>query len=171
MRFSKRNTFTKKKNIDLKIKYNQKISLKPVGLWYSYYGAWYNWALDEMPKMLYKYNHKLIIKKEYLITIREKDSNKILLLDNKKDISIFTKKYGIYKNGECFYINWCLVSEDYGGIEFNPYLLDSCKKSIELDFLWYNTIDVSSGCIWNLHPIISNTELVYKKDKNEYIRV
>jgi hypothetical protein len=169
MRFSKRNTFTKNKKIDLTIKYKQRVFLKPTGLWYSYYGNWYNWALDGLPEMLFKYNHKIEIKKDSLISIRKKDINKILLLDNKKDVITFSKRYGVNKfNNGFIYIDWNFVSKDYGGIEFNPYL----KEDYDImDYIWYSSIDVSSGCIWNLSYIISNTELVYEKRKKEYVRV
>ena len=46
------------------------------------------------------------------------------------------------------------------GIEFNPYIhqvikpIKNGKKQILI--MWYNTIDVPSGCIWNLKPIIEN---------------
>jgi hypothetical protein len=170
MRFSKRNTFTKNKKIDLTIKYKQRIDLKPRGLWYSYYGSWYNWAVDEMPKMLFKYNHKIEIKKDSLISIRKKDINKILLLDNKKDIITFSKRYGIINfDNDYIFINWNLVSKDYGGVEFNPYLKND--YDIMDKYIWYRTIDVSSGCIWNLDSIISKTEIVYEKRKKEYVRI
>jgi hypothetical protein len=43
------------------------------------------------------------------------------------------------------------------GIEFNPYIhqainpIKNGKKTIMT--MWYYTVDISSGCIWNLKPI------------------
>jgi hypothetical protein len=30
--------------------------------------------------------------------------------------------------------------------------------------MWYNTIDVPSGCIWNLKPIVDNVEKMKRSE-------
>jgi len=54
------------------------------------------------------------------------------------------------------------------GIEFNPYIhqvinpIKNGKKSILI--MWYNTVDISSGCIWNLKHIIKNVEKMKRSE-------
>ena len=42
--------------------------------------------------------------------------------------------------------------EDFGGIEFNPYFSFTHYKKLK-NMLWYTSIDVPSGCIWNKNLI------------------
>lgn len=51
------------------------------------------------------------------------------------------------------------------GIEICPYLTQ--RKN----FLWYNTFNVASGCIWNTKEIIKNSELIYEKKKGKYVKI
>ena len=56
-------------------------------------------------------------------------------------------------------IDWKALSKKYGGIEFRNYkkLKEEIKKSKTLkkrrDYSWYLTVDVNSGCVWNLDLI------------------
>ena len=62
-------------------------------------------------------------------------------------------------------------------LEYNNYILTyrsigirnekRCKRK---HIIWYAIWDVASGCIWNT-DIISNTELIYEKSKNKYLKV
>ena len=65
-------------------------------------------------------------------------------------------------------INWKEVAKDYGGIEISPHLP---KVIGDIDYLWYWTFDVASGCIWNIESIIKDTEMVYEKKKGVYVEV
>jgi len=49
------------------------------------------------------------------------------------------------------FIDWIKVQKDYSGIEFNNY--DKTEYLYKPEYLWYTTIDVLSGCIWNLKLI------------------
>lgn len=68
-------------------------------------------------------------------------------------------------SGDNYLIKWDKVADDYGGIEICPWIE---KRKY---YLWYNTFDVASGCIWNINSIIKDTELIYKKKGNGYIKV
>ena len=65
-------------------------------------------------------------------------------------------------------IDWQKVAKNFGGIEFNPYTrqiiksIKNGKKQIRIT--WYNTIDVPSGCIWNLKPIVDNVEKMKRSE-------
>ena len=176
MRLPKRNTITNKKKIIFNVdyKYKQpKDGIKPNGLWYSCYNSWYNWVVVEGIPWLHKYIHKININNNVLTDIKNKDKDKLLVISNIKDFDIFNKKYGysasynkkFWKNkgGGNDLIKWDKVAKDYGGIEICPYLTD--KRY----YLWYNTFDVASGCIWNTKSIIKNSELIYEKKKGKYI--
>ena len=162
MRLPKRNKIDKNKkitfNVTTKYKQTKGYYYKPKGFWYSCYNDWYNWVSIEMPEWLHKYIHKININKDVLTDIRNKNKNKLLVINNVKDFDIFNKRYG-YKRG----INWIKVAEDYGGIEICPFLY---KRS---NYLWYAIWDVASGCIWNTKSIIKNSELIYEKKKGKYV--
>ena len=118
------------------------ISWKPIGLWLSCNNNWIKWSKKEMFE-IYKYEYKFNI-----------DLKKILVLENYNDISEFTKKYkSIYKTKlyNTLVINWKKVSKDYSGIYIKNANIEKARK----DFLWYNTVDVCSICIWNKDAIIS----------------
>ena len=59
-------------------------------------------------------------------------------------------------------------AKKFGGIEFNPYIhqvidpIKNGKKQILI--MWYNTIDVPSGCIWNLKPILDNIQKMSRSE-------
>ena len=175
MRLPKRNKIDKNK----KIKFNfgavykqSKKSHKPRGFWYSCYNDWYNWTQEtELYKYQYKYIHKININNRVLTNIRNKNQNKnqnkILVINNVKDFDIFNKRYAhLYKDENNNYlVNWDKVAKDYGGIEICPYL------SERRHYLWYDTFDVGSGCIWNIKAIIKNSELIYEKKNGKYIKV
>lgn len=180
MRLPKRNKIDKNKKINFnfgKVYKQSKNGIKPRGFWYSCYNDWYNWVSGEMPEWLYKYIHKININSKVLTDIENKNKDKILVINNLKDFDIFNKRYGhldknennnnIFSNNmkwKNYLVNWDKVSKDYGGIEICPYLTQ--RKH----YLWYNTFDVASGCIWNTKAIIKNSELIYEKKKGKYVK-
>ena len=180
----KRNIITNQKIIDItNLQYKQyEHSLKPNGLWYSLYSAWFNHIINQdMDYKIKDYIHKIELNENIFTSLQNPDSNKILQIKNLDDVELFTKKYKIAKgNGKRMnidpnskiymnysVINWEKVAKDYGGIEFYPYIKDSSrffnKKHLEI-YIWYSSIDISSGCIWNTKSIIQTIKLMYKKD-------
>ena len=113
-----------------------------------------------------------------------------MVINKEEDIKKFTKKYRdkrfktektvlkaynlpklIIDNS---YIDWLKVTKDYGGIEFCPYILIEYigdPKTTNYRYLWYNTIDVSSGYIWNVKDILNSSQIIYKKGKNKFEKV
>jgi len=165
MRLPKRNRIDEEKILEIKEDYKQKHSLlKPNGVWYSCYNSWYNWVKGEMPNWLYKYIHRISFNKSVLTDIDNKDKDKVLVLDNIKDIHLFHKRY--YNPNDKHYIDWTKVTKDYGGVEFCPYFPEIRKK-----YPWYYSLDAASGCVWNTTAIIKDTELVYEKKQDEYVKI
>lgn len=161
--------------IDINKTYEQNLGFKPNGLWYSFANldgnSWISFCIqnemyneiDLNKNYLYKFN---ISKKYYTIfnkTILPIDFS-IIRIRNFKDLFFFTEKYGII---ECKYliIDWIKVKEDgWSGIEFSPFFslytkiyYKNREKNLKflMKYLWYSSLDVSSGCIWN-------TELIKK---------
>ena len=186
MRLPKRNKIDKNKNLELKMKTYKQDKFKPKGFWYSCYNSWYNWLRGEMPEWLFKYIHKINIKRNIITNIQNKDKDKLLVINNIKDFDILIEEYGFicktmskqyktmskqYKKAYrkkkyyCNWIDWRKVSKDYGGIEICPLLKDGRV------YLWYSIWDVGSGCIWNIEKIIKDTELIYEKKNNKYIKI
>jgi hypothetical protein len=65
-------------------------------------------------------------------------------------------------------IDWQKVAKKFGGIEFNPYIhqvinpiKNGAKKII---IIWYTTVDIPSGCIWNLKPIVENIQKMSRSE-------
>lgn len=128
---------------------------KPRGFWYSINIEWLNWVKSEMPDWEFPFLYELIL-----------DKTKILSIHNENDLKEFFNKYISKKQielsiGDFYYrTNWYKLSKDYSGIEFLNY-----KKSYNMNIdispfefkkiVWYDHIDVSSGCIWNINALIS----------------
>ena len=180
----KRNIITNHKIIDItSLKYKQyEHSLKPNGLWYSLYSSWYNHITNQnMDYKIKNYIHKIELNENIFTNLQNLDSNKILLIKNLDDVAIFTKKYKIVEgnrkkmnmdpNSKIYFnyseIDWKKVAKDYGGIEYYPYVKYSSlffnKKHLEI-YIWFQAIDISSGCIWNTKSIIQTIKLLYKLD-------
>ena len=64
---------------------------------------------------------------------------------NDKSLSRITRSH---------YIDWPRITEEYNGIEINPY-----QWSLRHELMWYYGWDVSSGCIWNPESIIDFKEI------------
>lgn len=168
LKLPKRNKIDYNNNdIDYTVKYKNSIGFKPNGYWYSCNNSWYNWIIEEkMLEWLHNYIYKININRNVITDIRNKDKNKLLVIKNIADLDTFNDMYGVQTKDYYRIINWSKVSKDYGGIEICPYFI-----SKKFDYIWYNTFDVASGCIWNTKAIIKNIELIYKKKNKEYIKV
>lgn len=63
-------------------------------------------------------------------------------------------------------IQWKKVANCFGGIEFRHY--QTIRKHIRKNhltdaYLWYLSIDVSSGCVWN-PALVLDIEYVFDKE-------
>ena len=173
---------------------------KPIGLWYAIGDSWYKYwyknhlEMKNLPKNLNIF--KLSIRKNSFTTdIKNPDPNKILRIKTNDDVKLFTKLYrmkpykkphfpeliiydlkerkNIYHDDNT--IDWQKVSKKFGGIEFNPYThqvikpIKNGKKQILI--MWYNTIDVPSGCIWNLKPIVENVFQIPRSELSANLKI
>ena len=125
---------------------------------------------------------KLSIRKNSVTTdIKNINPNKILRIKTNDDVKLFTKLYSMkpYKklslldSKENVYfdhniIDWQKVAKKFGGIEFNLYIhqvikpIKNGKKQIMI--MWYYTVDIPSGCIWNLKPIVENIQKMSRSE-------
>jgi len=107
---------------------------------------------------------------------RIKPYKKLILLDNKKNVYFDyfdTRKLSLLDSKENVYfdnntIDWQKVSKKFGGIEFNPYIhqvINPIKNGkIKIIMIWYTTVDLPSGCIWNLKPIVDNIQKMSRSE-------
>ncbi len=116
------------------INQEDKLSVKPKGVWYACGNEWL-----ELVK-------KQVVKREinYLYEI-ELNYEKTLKIGNQEEFIAFEDKYGKKKdpNSDDIYINWGKVRLEYGGIEICPH-----QKELSYDHWWYYSWDIASGCIW-----------------------
>lgn len=184
-----RSIITTEKEINLDKIYDQKDNpsiLKPIGLWYaigdSWYKFWYKNHLEmkNLPKNLNIFK-LAILKNSFTNDIKNPNPNKILRIKTNDDVKLFTKLYSmkpfkkrtILDSKENVYfdhntIDWQKVAKKFGGIEFNPYIhqvinpiKNGAKKII---ITWYTAVDLPSGCIWNLKPIIDNIQKMRRSE-------
>ena len=188
-RFPPRSIITAEKEIDLDKIYDQKDNpsiFKPIGLWYTFGDSWYKFwyknhlEMKNLPKNLNIF--KLSIRKNsFTNDIKNPNPNKILRIKTNDDVKLFTKLYRMkpYKkrtildSKENVYfdhntIDWQKVAKKFGGIEFNPYIhqvinpIKNGEKKIII--IWYTTVDLPSGCIWNLKPIVENIQKMSRSE-------
>ncbi len=184
-----RSIITAEKAIDLDKIYDQKDNpsiFKPIGLWYaigdSWYKFWYKNHLEmkNLPKNLNIFK-LAICKNSFTSDIKNPDPNKILRIKTNDDVKLFTKLYRMkpYKkqtildSKENVYfdhntIDWQKVAKKFGGIEFNPYIHQVIKPikngAKKIIITWYTTVDIPSGCIWNLKPIVENIQKMSRSE-------
>lgn len=116
-----------------------KVGLKPTGLWVSAGSAWLDWCRgEEFRADMEWYEHGVIVAAEA----------NILHLGSAFDLDDFTAEYGsrISPSYESNYIDWGRVAGRYDGILIEPYQWS--RRSAPHTF-WYYGWDVASGCIWN----------------------
>ena len=117
------------------------------GLWYAFGSDWIRWS-EQVPARLRMFVHEIKI------------NNKVLILKDKNDKSLFEQKYG--KQVPSYYgqetlINWPDVAKDYGGIEVQSGAMNRNG--------WQEDWDIASGCIWG-QDAIADTKLLYVYDVN-----
>jgi hypothetical protein len=118
---------------------HQEIDIKPKGLWFGIQDHWIRWIKYEMPQW-----------KEPNLTSLEIDENKLLIIDTVEKIQEFDQTYGRYLEDFPNFrvINWKEVAKQYDGILFPVYFPDQRRI-----YIWYNAIDIPSGCIWNKQAV------------------
>lgn len=165
---------TDKKKISPHKKYDQRDSLKPNGLWYSFGCEWISWCLSEMKDWVGNYSHEVEVEYE-----------NIMVLENEHDVINFQKTYGEEKkylgcsNSSFFQIDWKKLSGDCSGIEIRNYpdiYPDLVRAENIQRTLWFSSWDVSSGCVWDLSKMkiksIHRTEdLIKARQKDEMDKI
>jgi hypothetical protein len=124
--------------------------MKPKGLWYAIGMEWMDWCdLEGENDWLYnRYVHKITT-----------DPQHILMIRSKKDFWMLKEKYKHSTPSYCgsyYEISWKRIAKDYAGIEISPY---QWKYRLDVNFDWYYSWDVASGCIWNEKAIKKITPL------------
>ena len=141
-----------------KIINKKKTSFKPNGLWYSCGVSWYNFCLDNEFGDWCVYKdcnvYQLEINKSKILSINT--IPKLIKFHNKyKETKNKITKNKITKTNH-EYIKWNEVYKEYYGIHFCPFLKTKFRKEtnyMQSKLLWYLSIDVDSGCIWNINAI------------------
>lgn len=150
-------------------KYNNHINIKPDGFWYNIKDSYFKNPTTNFGDYFYE----IVLKSKSLSNILNEDKNKILSINNIVDIDIFNKKYNKRTKGEYgifTYIDWGLVSNNYGGFEIKNYekilkVLRKEKTNFN-KYSWLYTFDFSSGCVWNLN-IIKEKNFIKKLTEEE----
>ncbi len=130
---------------------------KPNGLWLSdeTNHGWQEWCLIQDFK---------INALKYIYKVEVEANKKLLHIQNKKELLLFTEKYVSQDSlnipvGFVFCLNWKKVMLDYSGILITPYINEARLVS---RLSWYCLWDCASACIWDL-SLIKNFELIKKK--------
>jgi hypothetical protein len=145
----KRIHYTNKDYIDVTREYHSTdMWLKPIGLWYSLDYVWEQVCIG--------YNVPCGKNKLLLDIIDEG----IFIIDSLDKLRVFIDKYADLDKG---FINWTSVQNKYDGFEVRNYnyILSQIRKyyPYELEYIWFNSLDCASGCLWNLSAIHSITKL------------
>lgn len=123
---------------------------KPWGLWYGFGREWIDFV----------YGNEISSKHgNYIYYVKIKDFSKTLQIKNREEITQFSDKFGSGRG----LINWRNVSQQYNGIEINPWLGNLYRDDVK--FSWYGDWSIASGCIWTSEFV--ELKQIYPK-KNEY---
>ena len=117
-------------------------TFKPMGFWYAIGNVWIDWCTSEMPDWV----------ASYIYTFDILVDNNMLYLNTRETVYEFSQKYGKQVYGHFREVDWQQVTEEYDGVEFNPYFYN---QRFATDTLWYNGIDVPSGVIFNTDIILN----------------
>ena len=165
-------TFSLKKVKD----HEQKIEMKPIGLWYGLGDSWIQWCMSEMSGWLSPYIYELVLDEDKIIKVSNiaefdkfEDEHQGIreelkfLMDRMPDLHL-----GNGNRNRRFFdqIDYPKIAQSYGGVEIAPYIW-----SKRLESMWYYGWDCASGCIWN-RKAIKELRLfaAYDKDRNEFVR-
>lgn len=131
--------------INFREKPNQDIEYKPNGLWYGIGTAWIDYTRDTFPHREQEHMFKIDVDESQMKIIRTLD-----------EMAAFDEEYGVpHKRAPHYrFIDYVRVAKDYGGIEIAPYI-DGAYGN----FMWYNSWDVPSGCIWRKGVITKITKI------------
>ena len=145
----------------------QNTNVKPHGLWYSLYSAWVSWGKVTHGQHIHKITFHPNVHMMWQVSQHATRShpNKIVVLRTFDDVRQFNQRYGVILHNNTT-IQWKKVAKQYGGIEFRHY--QTIRKHIREnhltdDYLWYLSIDVSSGCVWN-PALVLDIEYVFDKE-------
>jgi hypothetical protein len=112
------------------------VDIKPGGVWLAPSGVWKKYIKEEMDGEIPKYEYEFDV-----------DMTKILTLNTYKDISEFNQEYTVpfeYKKFSNYLIDWGKVQKKYSGIYFKNAQIKKARD----EFMWYNSIDIESICVW-----------------------
>jgi hypothetical protein len=161
--------YSKEKIEEIKTPKKLGISFKPKNcLWLSCNEDWEE-IFDEFNNNLKKnkkYNHI------YDVDI---DLSKMIILDSKKDIINFTKKFQYkyivnktiknrktktkkVKKENYILIDWDKVREETGS--YGIFIKNASYSDLQMKYLWYSTIDICSVAIWDKRGILSLKEKI-----------
>ena len=121
---------------------------KPTGFWVSVAGEddWPSWCRsEEFRDIDNSVRHDVILS----------PSANLLVLDTTTSMREFDAEYGVLDSIEYrgYAIDWPRLYGEYDGIVIAPYQWSERHG----DLGWYYTWDCASGCVWNLHAIVSVT--------------
>lgn len=131
--------------INFREKPNQDIEYKPNGLWYGIGTAWIDYTRDTFPYREQEHMFKIDV-----------DESQMKIIRTLEEMAAFDEEYGVQHDRIHYnrFIDYVRVARDYGGIEIAPYINDAYGK-----FMWYNSWDVPSGCIWRKGVITKITKI------------
>ena len=166
-RFPRRNKIAMGCDLDKNIKYKQIVNFKPYCYWYSLGDDWYKFWYEKelMGVVRNQVVCEIKIKRNMFTTLEKKEKGKILVIDSLEDVDEMNKKYSkVMKSLSMRLIDFNEVAKTYSGIEFRNYhkinkeIRTNRFKSLPRNsflkrYSWYLTIDVNSGCVWDLDII------------------
>jgi hypothetical protein len=111
--------------------------MTPRGIWYGLGRSWIDWVEKNMPEKQAEMIYEILF-----------FENKILILNNEKDVMKFGQIYGdrFSEDEPVHSIRWNEVQEKYSGIQISN--VDTTSDTANQN-LWYASWDVASGCIWD----------------------
>jgi hypothetical protein len=129
-----RNSKIKKETFKSPQEAKDRTGMKPVGLWYAFGLAWFEWCLSEQPDWVTPFWHEILLAKDA----------EILKIGTSKELRDFSEKYRVHHSMGIRTLDWDGVAKEFMGIEINPYIW---KERFAL--VWYYGWDVASGCVWD----------------------
>lgn len=128
--------------------YDQRVDLKPAGLWCSEFGE--SDRSDNWSDLCVDYWDGATLDARFAVEV---DFANVLICENPASLRPwFVENHPDFGDG---YVDWRRVADVYSGVHFKNYCRMPDGDHLPGTLTWWSTVDISSLCVWDLGAVVS----------------